>query len=383
MSMDKIKEAREALFSQLLADMEKGGMDWQKDWSFPAPHNPKTGTVYRGRNALLLTFYMRSRGLDDPRFMTFNQAKGEGYRVSKGCHSYPIEKWMKIAFDVRDPDKRIKQPKTPKEWKAVEEDPNIAFKFVVVGSWNLFNASDIEGIAPYEPPQGIVGASELIDFLEDNSPCRVEERPGDDACYIPSRDTIIVPERAQFASELSMGRVLLHEQSHATGAAERLDRAMNGTFGSQEYAREELTAELSSLFTANELGLHLPALGRDDALAKSGYWQNHVAYLTSWSKGFENPVSELMQAASRAGSASDYLMGKCFEEPLARLRSRDAPAQQAQRVVEVRKAVALPGGGPRRAASARSLDGDLRAAAEQGRAQRQQSFRREPSVSKD
>ncbi len=383
MSMERIKEAREALFAQLLADMEKGGMDWQKQWSFPAPHNPKTGTVYRGRNALMLTFYMRAHGLDDPRFMTFNQAKGEGYRVAKGCHSYPIEKWMKIAFDRREPDKRIRQPRTPKEWKAVEADPNMDFKFVVVGSWNLFNAKDIEGIAPYEPPQGIVGESELIDFLVDNSPCKVEERSGDTACYIPAIDTIVIPERAQFASDLSMGRVLLHEQSHATGAADRLDRAMNGRFGSEEYAREELTAELSSLFTANELGLSLPALGRDDSLGKSDYWQNHVAYLASWSKGFDNPVSELMQAASRAGGASDYLMDKCFGEPLARMRSRDSPARHEQRVVEASKTVVLSGSAPKRAASPRSLDGDLRAAAESGRAQRHLSFRRDLSVSKD
>ena len=290
---------------------------------------------------------------------------------------------MKVAYDKREPDKRIKQPRTPKEWEAVEADPNMDFRFVVVGSWNLFNAKDIEGIAPYEPPQGIVGESELIDFLVDNSPCRVEEREGDEACYIPARDAIIVPERFQFASELSMGRVLLHEQSHATGSADRLNRAMNGRFGSEEYAREELTAELSSLFTANELGLSLPSLGRDDSLGKSDYWQNHVAYLTSWSKDFDNPVSELMQAASRAGSASDYLMGKCFGEPLAKMRSRDAPVQQARRVVEVRKAVALSGDAPKRAASSRSLDGDLRAAAESGRAQRQLSFQREPLIGKD
>lgn len=358
MSLERIKEARQALFEQIVADMESGAQ-WQKDWSFPAPFNPKSGTVYRGRNALLLSFYMRVENIEDPRFMTFKQAKDEGYSIAKGCHSYPIEKWMKIAYDTSDSNKRIKQPKTPKEWEAVENDPDLGVKFVVVGSWNLFNARDIKGISAYEGSSGIGDDTEAIDFLEGNSPCPVSEERGDDAYYAPALDRIVVPQRSQFSSGLSMARVLLHEQGHATGAKSRLDRGLELTGQDRDaYAREELTAELSSLFTANELGIALPALGSDDLFSKSDYWENHVAYIKSWSSAFEDPVSELMQAASRAGSASDYLMRECFGEPLAAIREHGAPKRT--------HAITAP---ERTTSEQRSLDRDLKTASEHRKTQ--------------
>lgn len=366
MSIERIKQTRKELFERIVKDMESDGARWSAAWSFPAPHNPKTGTVYRGRNALLLTFYLRVQGISDPRFMTFNQARELGYKVAKGCHSYPIEKWKRIAYRLDDPAKRIRQPKTPAEWKAVEDDPELGSKYVVVGSWNLFNGTDLEGIEPYEPPAGLVGEAEAVDFLIGNSPCAVVETAGDEAFYRPSADRITVPARTQFADEAAMARVLLHEQGHATGAAGRLGREIENRFGSPAYAREELTAELSSLFTANEIGLRLPQVGRDDEFAQSGYWQNHVAYLKSWSSHFDDPASELMCAASRAGAASDWLMGNCFERPLEALRAA-RHAEPAR--VQVRESARF---GEARAAQgeAASLERDLRSAADSARSQR-------------
>lgn len=382
MSMDKVKEQRAALFERIVADMREKGPEWQREWSVPAPFNPKTQSVYRGRNALLLTFYMRERGLADPRFMTFSQAKAEGFHVRKGCHSYPIEKWKKMAYNRADPARRIKQPRTPEEWKAAEEDPDLGFRFVVVGSWNLFSAADIEGIEPYVAPGAAVGESELIDFLEENSPCPVIEQAGGGAFYSPGRDAITMPTREQFFSELGMGRVLLHEQSHATGHELRLGRDLHGAaFGSPDYAREELCAELSSLFTANALGLKLPALGRDDAFSTSKYWENHVAYLQSWTREFEDPASELMLAVSRAGAASDWLIDNCFAGPLEKLgrtlerpRTREA-APQREQVVDL-------SGPKRQSGPAPSLERDLRAASDAAKARKQASFRREPALDK-
>ena len=328
MSLEKLKEAQAALCSQIISDMETMGASWTKEWNFTPPHNPETGTVYRGRNALLLMYYMRARNLDDPRFMTFNQASKKGYKIEKGCHSYPIEKSKPIVYDVTDPTKRVRQPKTQEEWDKVNNDKNKAIKYVIVGSYNLFNAKNIEGIEPYEEKSNpVLEQSQLIDFLKENSPCEVEEIQSGEACYIPIYDKIVMPKRTQFSSELSFGRVLLHEQSHATGHTSRLDRPSDGLFGSTEYAKEELTAELSSLFTANELGVSFPALGSDDAYSKSDYWQNHVAYLQSWSKKFENPMKEIMSAASRAAAASEYLMDKCFAPALAKMQERTEPSR--------------------------------------------------------
>ena len=73
---EKLDQAKAAMVERLLSDMEAEGADWVRDWAdCGTPFNPVTGTVYRGRNALLLMCAMAAEGLTDPRFMTFAQAK--------------------------------------------------------------------------------------------------------------------------------------------------------------------------------------------------------------------------------------------------------------------------------------------------------------------
>ena len=105
---EKLDQAKAAMVQRLLSDMETEGADWVRDWAdCGTPFNPVTGTVYRGRNALLLMCAIAAEGLTDPRFMTFAQAKAAGYKVRKGCHGYPIEKWREMWFSRADPTARI------------------------------------------------------------------------------------------------------------------------------------------------------------------------------------------------------------------------------------------------------------------------------------
>lgn len=317
MADERMQEAREGLVRQVIADMREKGAGWSRAWVNGAPTNPVSGTVYRGRNALMLAFYMRVDGLDDPRFMTFNQARQKGYKVMKGCHSYPIEKWKQIASDRNDPGKRIRQPKTTVEWERAREDPDIEIRNLPVGHFNLFSARYIDGIEPWEGPSSRVDG-DLADFLERNSPVRVKEMVGNEAFYDPDADDITIPRREQFKGTEGFARVLLHEQGHATGHPSRLGRDMSGRALSADperraaYAREELVAELNSMFCANELGVPMPQVGQDDPMSKSSYWENHVAYLKGWSHDLEDPEGELMRAASAAGRAADWLMTNCF-----------------------------------------------------------------------
>lgn len=104
---EKLDQAKTAMVERLLSDMEVEGADWVRDWAdCGTPFNPVTGTVYRGRNALLLMCAIAAEGLADPRFMTFAQAKAAGYKVRKGCHGHPIEKWREMWFSRADPTAR-------------------------------------------------------------------------------------------------------------------------------------------------------------------------------------------------------------------------------------------------------------------------------------
>lgn len=319
---DVLASERQALVNMLLADMAKEGPGWTKAWALSAPMNPTTGTVYHGRNAMLLYLCMRVRGLDDPRFMTFNQAKSLGLSVRKGSRSFAIEHWMRPWMRM-DPatgvPKRIRPPKDAAERTAYDADPDV-FRGMPFcsGHWNVFSACDIEGIEPYVAADGLVGPNEVVDFLEGASPCPVTEAFGDEAYYNRLTDSITIPSRSQFATEEDLARVLLHEQAHATGSPDRLAREKGGRFGDERYAFEELVAELSSMMSANELGIELPSVGVDSEFSRSPYWERHVAYIKNWSSALAaDDAGELvLQAASKAGQATTWLMERCFSPAL-------------------------------------------------------------------
>lgn len=337
---DRVAEARGRLVRQVIDDMAELGAGWSKAWCNGAPRNPATGTRYKGRNNLLLTFYMREAHLTDPRFVTYRQAQERGWHVRRGAKSLPIEKWGEVFVDARDPKRRIAQPKTAAEREALRKDPDVRSLYVPLGCYSVFAARDVEGMPAWEGLNPAVETSRLADFLVANGPVEVDEVPGDMACYLPKEDRIEMPSRSLFTNEEAFARVLLHEQGHATGHPSRLDRDQSGLMVSEDpesrarYAREELVAELNSLFCANELGVSMPEVGRDDAFSKSAYWQRHVSYLTSWSSRLEDPEGELMRAASAAGRATDWLMGNCFAPALAKDSpdgSRDMASPEAGR----------------------------------------------------
>lgn len=314
---DKVKQAWQTLADQMIADMDRDGLMWMRDWaSAEPPCNGVTGEPYRGRNMLLLMAAIRIHGFTDPRFMTFNTAKRAGYSVRKGEKSCAvIEKWKPIAFSKSDPDKRIKQPKTDEEWAEARANPDIEVAVRCVGYFNVFNATQIDGIEPY------VGSSLLVSDLDDDaietmkrmSPCPVRELPQDSAYYSPRDDEITVPTRSQFSTFGGFARTLLHEQGHATGAPSRLDRDMSGRFGTDKYAREELVAELSSMFSAHALGIRFDDV-EEGEFSRSEYWRNHAAYLKNWSQRFDDPASEIRAVVPKAIAASDLIVDRYRSE---------------------------------------------------------------------
>lgn len=247
---EKLTDARQALFDALLADMEREGSRWVKEWSFPhPPMNGATGEGYGPRNTAMLMYAMRDGGFRDPRFATFKMASDKGCHIIKGSHGYPIE--------------------------------------------------------PDRVADGIVKAS----------PCPVIETPNAEAFYLPGADKIYVPQRNQFTNVESFCRTLLHEMGHATGHPSRNNREQCGLKKDrQKYAFEELIAELSSVFTANAIGLDLRNVDDDKPLAANEVdaMSNSAAYLKSWSQEFKDPGGELLKAASRASKATDYLVEDCF-----------------------------------------------------------------------
>jgi len=120
---------------------------------------------------------------------------------------------------------------------------------------------------------------------------------GDRAFYSPTRDAVQMPNPDQFESPEAYAGTLLHELGHATGGESRLNRPLANGFGTSEYAREELVAELCSAFASAETGVQF-----DD--------KNHAAYIGSWLETLKADKHAVFAAAKDASKAVDYLLEK-------------------------------------------------------------------------
>lgn len=319
---EKLTDARQALFDALLADMEREGSRWVKEWSFPhPPMNGVTGKGYGPRNTAMLMYAMRDGGFRDPRFATFKMASDKGCHIIKGSHGYPIERWKRMLVSKSDPSARLKQPKTQEEWDIALANPDYKAEPRCVGTFTVFNAEQMENtenlisvecFKPIEPDR-------VADGLVKASPCPVIETPNYEAFYLPGADKIYVPQRNQFTNVESFCRTLLHEMGHSTGHPSRLDREQCGLKQNrQKYAFEELIAELSSVFTANAIGLDLRGVDDDKPLSgdEVDAMSNSAAYLKGWASQLKDPGGELLKAATRASKVTDYLVKDCFTPSL-------------------------------------------------------------------
>lgn len=287
----RVEEQRRDIVEKVIEDMETLGVEWSRPWKLAsAPHNPVSGTVYRGSNRFMLTLLSSLHG-GDPRWCTFEQGKKRGWKLRKGSKSAVIEKWKAFRFSEDG-----------------EDDAGPVDRVILkcVGFWSVFNLSQFEGAPEIEPPADH-GDDGIADLLAASSRCPVEEGSWDTACYVPSRDLIRIPERGRFESLGSWEAVLLHEMVHSTGHEAALARKSSLLFGSSGYAREELVAELGSMFASADIGIE----GSEPRCGER--YEQHVAYLKSWIAALKDDPDELYHAAAAAGAAADFVVGR-FEE---------------------------------------------------------------------
>nr|MDA8249223.1 zincin-like metallopeptidase domain-containing protein [Rhodospirillales bacterium] len=268
MASDYVEQVAGSLIEQIRA----GTAPWMKPWQ-PGerfmPYNPTTGNEYHGMNMVWLMSRAESHGYDDARWMTYRQAQEAGAQVRKGETGAPIQywKWQNIE-PVRD---EAGKP-------ALDEDGKPAHRLVRyerprVWSAAVFNATQIDGLppAPVRPVLAEWERHAKAEAILTNSQAIIRHTPGDHAFYRLAEDAITLPERGQFPTADGYYATALHELSHWTGHPSRLARDLAHPFGSHDYAREELRAEIASLMLAEQLGI-----GHDPG--------QHAAYVASWIK---------------------------------------------------------------------------------------------------
>lgn len=275
---------------KVLALMQEHGANWVNPFArkggLTLPRNIASGKAYRGINILLLGWTM----YQSQHWGTYKQWQDKDCTVSKG------EKATRIVF-----------------WNWIEkEDPSSGetVRFPILRSYAVFNAEQVSG----EYAEGLANADtdDLSNEVDDiaaaedffrRSGADIRHSDAGKAYYSPSSDHIHMPNKAVFeATPTSTATecyysTLAHELCHWTGHKSRLDRLKLAGFGTEEYAREELVAEIGSAILCAHLGI------------SSEPRPDHAKYLNSWISKLQDDKRAFVSAASAAAKAVDYIIG--------------------------------------------------------------------------
>ena len=303
--------ALERFADMLIEKMETLQSDWKKPWftegSMKWPKN-MNGREYNGMNALMLMLQCEKNGYKIPVFCTFDRVAAlnfdkdkQGARkpmvdengeklplvsINKGEKSFPV---FITTFTCIDKDSHEKIKYDDYKQMSNEEKKNIAV-YPKLQIYNVFNLAQTnlkearpELYAKLEEANKVAtgetkGDGKMIDFptvdamIEKNGwVCPIYPKHQDNAYFSISKDEIVVPEKSQFINGESFYSNLFHEMTHSTGTEERLNRFKQGNgFGSAEYSREELVAELSAALIASRYGM------------EKNVKEDSCAYLKSW-----------------------------------------------------------------------------------------------------
>lgn len=294
MSMPKSKEYRKELAEMFARILEEKELDWKKEWKGLAnvPVNAVKERKYKGINAFALMLTMMERGYTDPRFATFKQIQDMGCKLhdAKGM-GIRVEYWFPY-------DQVEKKALTWDEFKlATNGIPDDRYVLRTKYS-TVFNAAHIEGLPERELKEiHDVTADELISKLSTNMGVEILNDGGDRAFYRPAEDKIHLPIPEAFESDYAYNSTALHELAHSTGAPHRLNRNIKNFFGSEEYAYEELIAEITSCFMSTDLNMKQDAIHLD----------NHKAYIQSWIKSIREKPETLAKAIAEAEKTAAYM----------------------------------------------------------------------------
>jgi antirestriction protein ArdC len=275
--------------NQIIAMLDKGVVPWRSPilgrGTAGHPKNMESGKQYRGVNVFLLAFTAYAKGYGSSYWLTFNQAKEKGGNVRKGEKSSMVVFW--------------------KQYETTDKETGEPTTVPLLRYYNVFNAEQCEGIkAPdavaFTPSefQPVEEADRIVKGYADGPAI---EHAGTQAFYRPLMDDVRLPEPTRFASSEEYYGTLFHELVHSTGHSKRLDRKLDTDpkpFGSADYGREELVAEMGAAFLCGHAGI------------KPAVIENQIAYINGWLRQLKEDKRLVITAAGAAQKAADWIRGE-------------------------------------------------------------------------
>lgn len=321
----KVDAALQRFAEMLIKRMEEMQKDWHKGWigggsMFGLPQNI-SGRTYEGSNAFLLFLHTAEKGYKAPVYMTHGQIHKEGAIVQKGEKAVPVFKW---GFSIKDKDgKKVTEEEfnnmTDDEKKECKRRPFLRiYPEFNIDQTNMSEVNKekydavVSQFRKTDAPTITDGmyVNKAIDRMMEKQEwvCKIQyDKEEQGAYYSPAKDIVVLPTKAQFRIHpddpeecFKDGQeyygTALHEMAHSTGHPSRLDRLKPAAFGSPEYAKEELVAELTSAMVGNTLGF-------DRRIS-----DNNVAYLQNWTSALRKEPKFIVSVMADVNKASRIII---------------------------------------------------------------------------
>lgn len=271
--------------ARIIEQLERGSIPWRKPWSGGEaghPRNLASGHHYRGVNVFLLG----TANHQSHYWLTFKQALALGGHVRKGERSTPVIYWRWLEREDPEHGEIVKVP--------------------LLRQYNVFNIAQCE-LPPDKVPENAatpendfepIDACERLAKAMPNAPTLIHG--GGVASYRPASDSVQMPNPQRFSERAEYYSTLFHELTHSTGHASRLNRpGITGEirFGSRDYSKEELIAEMGAAYLCGHCGI-------DNAVI-----ENSSAYIAGWLQRLRGDSRLVIHAAAAAQKAADFIRG--------------------------------------------------------------------------
>ncbi len=259
---------------------------WEKPWTGirGGAYNRVSRKPYSLLNQMLLKH--------DGEYATFRQWKDLGGHIRRGEKSEIMVFWkvLPVEDEKEDGTKEVRQ-------------------IPILKHFNVFHVSQVEGVEALkgdslEENFPIDESEKIIRGYWEREGIKIEHAAGDSAYYSPSLDMICLPLFGQFISANEYYSTAFHESIHSTMKESRCNRAEESkgklvAFGSGDYSKEELVAEIGSAALMNIMGIETQRSFR-----------NNVAYIQNWLSVLKNDVTFIVSASGKAEKAVRYILGE-------------------------------------------------------------------------
>lgn len=283
------RDLHEEVTQTIIDALERGVVPWRSPilgrGKAGHPTNLESDRPYAGVNVFLLALAGWSAGYGSRHWLTFKQALARGGSVRKGERSTLVVFWK--LYETKD------------------RETGDSATVPVLKHYHVFNAEQCDGIitpdtADLAPTEfRPIDAAQAIANGYVGGPSVTHT--GSRAFYRPSTDAVVLPEATRFTSGEEYYSTLFHELAHSTGHSSRLDRKLDtdlSPFGSADYAKEELVAEMASAFLSAEAGIRPAVI------------ENQAAYVAGWLKSLRDDKRLVVTAAGAAQRAADWIRGE-------------------------------------------------------------------------